>query len=370
MNRSAADTAIRSGLESFLSDQLNEKVTISRLTRPTATGFSADTMIVDLMVGEGGSGGSTRPDRVVVQAAPTGPSLFEAYDLARSFAVQRELAGFDVPVAPMRWLCEDRSWIGTPFYVMDHVEGLVPPDRPPYHVEGWLFDLPLADRAGIWMAGIEAMGSLHDVPISSFSFLNDDQGTDTADDQNTNMARQRIEHWRSFGHDLGPDVEPALMRALDKLESVRPQCGPLRVSWGDAKLGNMIFNDGRAAAILDWELTGLSVGEEDLAHWMAVDWFLSTGIGLERLPGLPGPGSTIARYESIVGRRVVGVEWWFVFAVVRMGLIFQRAAVQSRRRRGGEGPLRANAVAPHLAQLLDGTVWADYRRRNDDEVEV
>ncbi len=130
----------------------------------------------------------------------------------------------------------------------------------------------------------------------------------------------------------------------------------------------MIFDGPRAAAILDWELCGLGVGEEDLAHWMAVDWFLSTGIGFDRLPGLPGPTSTISLYESTVDRSTEGVDWWFVFALVRMGFIFQRAAVQSRRRSRGDGPLRANAIVAHLDRLLDGSIWADYEACNQGAV--
>lgn len=347
---------MRGGIEGYLSTELDRKVTIVDLDRPTATGFSADTMLIDIEVETDGAGNPGWSDRLVVQAAPTGPRLFENYDLARSFAVQRELANHDVPVARMHWLCEDRSWIGTPFYVMEYVAGRVPPDRPPYHREGWLFDSPIAERRAIWTAGIEAIAALHRVPIDRFPFLGDRPGSD--------LAGRRVEHWRSFGQDLGRDAEPALLRALDALEADRPDTGPPAVHWGDAKLGNMLFDRGRAAAILDWELCGLGVGEEDVAHWMAVDWFLSTGLGGDRLSGLPGPAATISRYESVVGRATIGIEWWFVFAIVRMGLIFQRAAVQSRRRNGGDGPLRANVIVPHLDRLLDGSAWAGYEERN------
>lgn len=351
MDRPTSDSARRAGLEGYLSAQMDQAVTITELRRPTATGFSADTMIVDIEWAAVEPSGQ-ESDRLVVQAAPTGPRLFDHYDLARTFAVQRELAAFDVPVAPMRWLCEDLSWIGTPFYVMDFVDGLVPPDRPPYHVQGWLSDCPESERSSIWTAGVQAIGALHNAPVDKFSFLGTGTGTDLASD--------RIEDWQTFGHDLGPDNEPALIVALEALSRSRPQTGNLRVHWGDAKLGNMMFAGSRVAAILDWELCGLGVGEEDLAHWMAVDWFLSAGIDIDRLPGLPGPTATIAGYEAVVGRQTTDVEWWFVFALVRMGLIFQRAAVQSRRRNEGSGRLRSNAIVPHLERLLDGTVWAGY----------
>lgn len=354
----------RAGVERFLSATLDATVAVTDLSRPTATGFSADTFIVDVNVDPadaapftdaGGAG------RLVVQAAPTGPALFEDYDLARTFRVQQALAPFDVPTAPVRWLCEDESWLGAPFYVMDFVAGRVPPDRPPYHVGGWLFDADIETRATIWSAGVEAMGALHAVPVDGFSFLAEADMTDRSGrPDRADAAGQRLDRWRRFGAELEEDAEPSLLAALDRLAVDRPDPGPLSVHWGDGKLGNMIFDEGRTAAILDWELCGLSVAEEDLAHWLAVDWFLSTAIGNQRLPGLPTTVETVSHYESVTGRSTTGVDWWFAFALVRMGLIFQRAAVQSRRRRGGDGALRPNVIVPHIERLLDGTTWSDY----------
>jgi len=348
------DHRARHGLEDYLTDRLGGQATIRQLSRPSANGFSADTYILEVEVEQPRAVGPSDSgvEHLVVQAAPRTTGLFAHYDLGRSFRVQQALTPFAVPVAGMRWLCEDLSRLGVPFYVMDFVPGQIPPDRPPYHVEGWMYDRPGATRRAIWLAGIDAIGALHRVPIERFAFL--------AEGEQADPAGQRLDRWHRFGVELGADIDPALLAALERLDERRPAPGELRVHWGDAKLGNMIFGPDRVAAILDWELTGLSVGEEDLAHWMAVDWFLSTGIGHQRLDGLPGPGETIERYESVVDRPTDSVEWWFIFALVRMGLIFQRAAVQSRLRRGGGGSLRANAIVPHLDALLGGTTWAEY----------
>lgn len=374
---------MRAGLEGFLATRLDRPVTITALRRPTATGFSADTMIVDVETPTDEADDPGWSDRLVVQAAPTGPGLFETYDLARSFAVQQELANHQVPAATMHWLCQDPAWIGAQFYVMAFVDGQVPPDRPPYHREGWLFDASTAEQRRVWTSGIEAMAALHRVPIDRFSFLDPGPDPNTAGHGSAahdsavhhrtvhhsaarDTAGQRVEQWRALANDLGPDGEPALLRALDTIGGSRPASGPRSVHWGDAKLANMIFDRGRTAAILDWELCGLGVGEEDLAHWMAVDWFLSTGLGVDRLPGLPGPAATIAHYETTIGHTTIDVEWWFVFAMVRMGLVFQRAAVRARARKGGDGPLRPNVIVPLLDRLVDGSVWADHCRRHQD----
>ncbi|MCP5029311.1 MAG: phosphotransferase family protein [Actinomycetia bacterium] len=342
----ASDAALVAGLEGYLSAQVGESALVTGLDRPEATGFSAETLIVSVA-------SPSLPARVVVQAVPQGPALFANYDLTRTFRVQQSLAPLGVKVAPMRWLCLDESWIEAPFYVMDFVAGRVPPDRPPYHASGWLSDEPVEMRRRVWLSGVEAMADLHRAPIDGFGFLSEGDQTDA--------ARQRLDRWRVFGNELAGDRSVEVLAALDRLAAERPTPGRLRVHWGDAKLGNMMYAAHEAVAILDWELCGLSVGEEDLAHWMAVDWFLSTGLGQPRLAGLPGVDETIAHYEAAVGRATVGVDWWFCFALLRMGLIFQRAAVQARARNCGHGPLRPNIIEPRVGGLLDGSIWASYR---------
>ena len=215
-------------------------------------------------------------------------------------------------------------------------------------------DATIEQREKVWMSGVDAIAALHRVPVGGFGFL--------GDTSERSVIGDRIAHWRDFGLALGADAEPTVQRGLDALERSAPECGPLAVHWGDAKPGNMIFRGGEAAAILDWELCGLGPGEEDLAHWMAVDWFLSTAISGSRLAGLPSPEETVARYEAAAGRPTIGMDWWFAFCLVRMGLVFQRAAVQSRLRSGGDDPLRPNVIAPHVDALLDGTTWNTYCR--------
>ena len=45
------------------------------------------------------------------------------------------------PVPTVRWYETDPTVLGAAFFVMDYVDGLVPPDNPPYHVAGWLHDV-------------------------------------------------------------------------------------------------------------------------------------------------------------------------------------------------------------------------------------
>src|SRR5437762_2482871 len=63
--------------------------------------------------------------RYVLRRKPPGKLLPSAHAVDREYRVMSALAATDVPVARMLALCEDDAVIGTPFYIMEYVEGRV-----------------------------------------------------------------------------------------------------------------------------------------------------------------------------------------------------------------------------------------------------
>jgi aminoglycoside phosphotransferase (APT) family kinase protein len=335
-------------LENFFSEKKGVPVSITNVAVPTTNGFSSLTLLLQVTFKES-------HERWVVQIAPDPKTaLFKDNAIARSFRVQRELGALGLPVPKMLWLCEDPHLLGEPFYVMEHVSGLVPPDRPAYHKAGWFFEASSSEQAEIWCNGIRAMARIHETDIEDFDYLNPTR--------KLSVAQARLETWTIFHNALGDDMHPALDAALQELRRNAPDHLPEKdawfLHWGDAKPGNMIFERGDVQAVLDWELCGLSAREEDLAHWLAVDWFLSSGIGVPRIKNLPGKTESIATYQDVVKDDLHDMNWWFNFALVRMGCIFQRAAIQARKEQGEA--LRKNTIIPHLNRILSDATWSEY----------
>ena len=95
--------------------------------------------------------------RWVLRKKPPGKLLPSAHMVEREYRVIRALADTDVPVAPAPLLCEDASVIGTPFYVMEFVDGRVftrPAASP---------GLPAAERVGHLRCDERHAGALHKV---------------------------------------------------------------------------------------------------------------------------------------------------------------------------------------------------------------
>ena len=77
--------------------------------------------------------------------------VFPSYDVALQFEAMRAMREKGVPVPTMRWLEESPEILGSRFYVMDSVEGVVPTDTPPYHQAGWVSELAPEDRTRLFV---------------------------------------------------------------------------------------------------------------------------------------------------------------------------------------------------------------------------
>jgi aminoglycoside phosphotransferase (APT) family kinase protein len=113
--------------------------------------------------------------------------------------------------------------------------------------------------------------------------------------------------------------------ALGWLHANRPEPDdPLGLCWGDARIGNMIFDHDRCVAVLDWEMVTLGPWEQDLAWWLFLDRHHSEGLGVPRLEGFPSHADTVARYEELMGRRVRNLDYYTVFAGFRFAVVMIR----------------------------------------------
>jgi len=144
---------------------------VGELRGPSDTGFSSDTLIFELAHRRDGR---LHRNGLVARIEPAGAfPIFPTYDVALQFHTMRAMGEKAVPVPAMRWLEEDESVLGSPFYVMERIEGSVPTDTPPYHQGGWVSELAPADRGALWWSGLEAMARVHclDPADPDFDFL-------------------------------------------------------------------------------------------------------------------------------------------------------------------------------------------------------
>jgi aminoglycoside phosphotransferase (APT) family kinase protein len=259
---------------------------------------------------------------------PTGIGVFPRYDVAEQYRVMDALRKTAVPVPEMLWLETDPAPLGSPFFVMERIEGRIPTDTPPYHGGGWVTEIAPGERRALWNAAVDALAEIHrQDPVAL--------GLDLADapPAGADTVAWQIEHWSRYYDWVAVERrQPTLDAALAWLRARQPRAEGLpRLCWGDARIGNMVFRDGRCVAVLDWEMATLGPPEMDLGWFLYMDRHHCEGIDVPRLPGFPERDETVARWEARVGRPARDLAFWEAFAGFRFAAILTRVAEQMLR---------------------------------------
>jgi len=128
--------------------------------------------------------------------------------------------------------------------------------------------------------------------------------------------------------------------------------------WGDARIGNIIYDGTRPAAVVDWEMATLGDPEEDLGWFLFLDRHHSEGLEQPRLEGFPSYEETVAAYEERTGEAVQDPLFHQAWAGLRFGCVMIRLAQQMVHyevmpEEAGLEFERNNTVTRLLAKILE-----------------
>lgn len=315
---------LRSWFADRLPDGSDPEVVVSN--GALTTGLSSETILIDAAWGEGSA---RRSEALVARVAPNDSDVpvFPSYDLLRQFETLRLVDQLtDVPVPKMWWLEGDAGAIGSPFFVMSRIEGRVPPDLMPYTFgDNWLFDASAEDKARLQEASVSVLARLHAIerPQQVFAHLSFDDDGETA-------LQRHVAHTRAwYDFAVADGARSRLVeRCFDWLyENWPPDDGDTVLSWGDARIGNMMYRDFEPVAVLDWEMAGLGPRELDVS-WMifAHQVFQDIAQALE-LPGMPDfmrAEDVVRVYEKESGTTLRDLAFYATYAAVQWGIVFLR----------------------------------------------
>jgi aminoglycoside phosphotransferase (APT) family kinase protein len=88
----------------------------------------------------------------------------------------------------------------------------------------------------------------------------------------------------------------------------------------------MYSDDLSVAGLLDWELASLSSPEADLGWWLFLLRHHTEGIGMPMPVGFPDAAATVARWQGLTGLTARNLEYFEVFAAIRLAVAMVRAA--------------------------------------------
>lgn len=313
-------TATRAGLRDWFAQRHGDGVEISELrTANRATGWSSESLVFTLTV----DGASTE---YVIRIPPAGGGIFPRYDLKAQAQTQELLHNHGIATPSPIVHEPDRSWIGSEFLLMPRIVGHTPSDIS-YAVRGWLHDADRQVQRRAHDTFVETLARLHRVPVDSAPWLARPGGVG---------IDAELDWWRDYVAWATDDQVPDLMgEAFDWLVRHKPEHTPEpSICWGDARLSNAIFDDtGELVGALDWEQACICPAECDVAWWLATRRQMLEVNGLDLDPELPGFDSRdqlLRRYTELLGRELQDLEWYEVFAMVRMGCCILRTQVLLR----------------------------------------
>ncbi|MDC8981856.1 phosphotransferase family protein [Mycobacterium marinum] len=297
-----------------------------------STGMSSETIILTARWHEDG-----RPvqQKLVARVAPAAGDVpvFPSYRLDHQFEVIKLVGELsDVPVPRVRWMEPTGEVLGTPFFLMDYVEGVVPPDVMPYTFgNNWFADAPAERQRELQDATVGLLAMLHSIPKpqDTFGFLSDGPSGATA-------LRRHFDWVRSWYDFAVPGIGNSALieRTFQWLQEHWPSEVAARepvLLWGDARVGNVLYRDFRPVAVLDWEMVTLGPRELDVAWMIFAHMVFEELAGLATLPGLP----TVMReddvrrtYQRLTGTQLGDLHWFYVYSGVMWACVFMRTGAR------------------------------------------
>lgn len=288
---------------------------------------------------------STPGGLYVLRKKPPGTLLPSAHQVEREYKVISALHDTPVPVPRPVVLCEDAGVIGTPFYVMEHVEGRVIA-RPE------AADLRPEERTAMVTSMAQTMAALHNV---------DWQAVGLADfGRPDNYLARQIDRWsKQYDASIVDQPDTAMTNLSRWLRQAMPAESRTTIVHGDFRMGNLIYatDTPRVVAILDWELSTLGDPLADLAYCCLPYHLPGIGDGAKGYEGLyldalgiPPERDVLETYRRLTGWDSID-HWPFylAFSLFRLAAICH--GVYARAHKGNASSANALDIGRRATQL-------------------
>ena len=293
----------------------------------------------------------TSARRYVLRRKPPGKLLPSAHAVDREFRVISALHAQGFPVAAPVLYCAEADVIGTPFYVMAHVEGRViwEPSMP---------DTAPAERAAVCDAMNATLAQLHSFDPAAIGLADFGRGD--------NYVARQVDRWSKQYRASETETIDEMERLIGWLPAHLPPPAPVRLVHGDYRLDNIILSPSqpKILAVLDWELSTLGDPLADLAYHL-MQWDMppsETGAGVGTLVGhdlarlgIPTRAAYVDAYVARTGLDPrLHLAVYLAYNFFRLAAILQ--GIVGRVRDGTATSETAAAMAP-LVRPLAVEAW-------------
>ena len=256
----------------------------------------------------------------VLRKPPIG-AIKRGHDMQREFKVQSALANTFSKVPKMHVFSEDERILGSPFYVMEKVEGVIL-----NYKEAAQRKIAANKYTTIANSWLDTLVALHRVDYKAIglSDLGKPEGY---------VARQ-VRNWGKQYLKVKTDEYPEANKVMQWMEEHQPKSYDYCLIHNDYKYDNIVFKDDswqEVTAVLDWEMSTLGDPLMDLGtslgYWtVASDHdFVKQGIPSPTIfEGNPNRSEIAKMYAEKSGRTIEHLVFYYVFGLFKIAVIAQQ----------------------------------------------
>ena len=288
-------------------------MTLGELAFPEASGESSVTLILDIK-------NQGNESRLICRMVPRSSDVFDDHDLPLQYNLMKIVGENGIPVPPLLGIEADSSLLGSDFYIMGFVDGLIPTDNPPYAFGSWVTELTADERSTMWRNGMATLARIHQIKLEDY----DVSGLRVSPDGGS-PAQHEIDKFNTmFTDEIRGRMPAVVAEAMAYLNESAPVDGVKRLCWGDSRVGNIIWKDLAPVAVIDWEMASISDPIQDVSWWYWIDYINSVGLGIERLSGLPSLEDIYSQWHDITGLSLEHADYYDLFNITRYAVILER----------------------------------------------
>ncbi|HLM01294.1 MAG TPA: phosphotransferase family protein, partial [Pyrinomonadaceae bacterium] len=207
----------------------------------------------------------------VLRRPPFGNQVKSAHDMSREFNVLSKLSKAYQPAPKPLIYCDDKTVIGSEFYLMERRNGLIIRGKSPPVLES----SPELQRK-VCASFVENLANLHALDYEKIGLgdLGKPEG----------YARRQVEGWTKRYFNAKTDRHAELEKAVEWLDANIPAASAASLVHNDYKFDNVMLNPENPTeitAVLDWEMT--TVGEPLMDLGTTLGYWMSRAAGDEML---------------------------------------------------------------------------------------
>lgn len=264
----------------------------------------------------------------VLRRPPVTAVLATAHDVDREWRIMHALGATDVPVPEMVARCDDAEVTGSPFYVMELVDGLILRTQ----ADGESLTVEQAQRAADSLVDVQVAFHTVDVDAVGLGDLGRHDG----------YVERQLRRWRTQVERSGVRELPLLEELHARLAATTPpDTGRPGLAHGDYRFDNTVLGaDRRITAVLDWELC--TIGDPVADFCWSLQYWADPGDPAPFLVSAPTLAAVFPRRDEIArrygersGLDLSALPWFVVFGYWKMACIVE--GVYARRLKGASG---------------------------------